>query len=117
MMEIQSQPESNKNDVSHSIFDKIVGIIDIKTILFLLLALHLLVIQNPAKSLVFDEAYYVPAARDILNGVSSNPEHPFLGKAWISLGIATFGDNWFGWRIVPVSFSLLSLIVFYFVSK
>ena len=66
---------------------------------------------------MFDEAYYVPAARDILNGVSSNPEHPFLGKAWISLGIATFGDNWFGWRIVPVSFSLLSLIVFYFVSK
>ena len=116
-MEIQSQTESSKNDVSPSFFDKIVRLIDIKTILFILLALHLLVIQNPAKSLVFDEAYYVPAARDILNGVSSNPEHPFLGKAWISLGIVTFGDNWFGWRIVPVSFSLLSLIVFYFISK
>lgn len=116
-METQSVSESD-NDVSYfTIFDKIIKFIDIKTILFILLVLHLLVIQNPAKSFVFDEAYYIPAARDILNGISSNPEHPFLGKAWISLGIITFGDNWFGWRILPTFFSLLSLVVFYFISK
>lgn len=96
---------------------RISSLIDIKVIILILLALHLFVISFPEKSTVFDEAFYVPAARDILNGVGSNPEHPFLGKAWIAIGILMFGDNWFGWRIIPTLFSLLSLIVFYYIAK
>lgn len=100
-----------------NVFNRLSSLIDIKVVVLLLLALHLLAIGFPSKSQVFDEAFYVPAARDILNGVGSNPEHPFLGKVWVALGIILFGDNWFGWRIIPISFSMLSLIVFYFISK
>lgn len=100
-----------------AIFNRISSLIDAKTIILVLFALHLLVIAFPEKSMVFDEAFYVPAARDILNGTASNPEHPFLGKGWIALGIFLFGDNWFGWRIMSVLFSTLSLIVFYLIAN
>ena len=51
--------------------------------------------------LVFDEIHYVPAARQLwaLSG-PANIEHPLLGKALIGLGIALFGDNSFGWRVM-----------------
>jgi len=100
-----------------SFFRKFSSLIDIKIVILILFALHLFVISFPLKGMVFDEAYYVPAARDILNVVGSNPEHPFLGKAWIALGISVFGDNFFGWRIIPSIFSILSLSVFYLISK
>ena len=103
--------------MTQSFFSKFTSIIDVKIVILILFALHLFVISFPLKGTVFDEAFYVPAARDILNGVSSNPEHPFLGKAWISIGIYIFGDNWFGWRIIPTIFSVLSLSVFYLISK
>ncbi len=79
-----------------NVFNRLSSLIDIKVVVLLLLALHLLAISFPSKSQVFDEAFYIPAARDILNGVGSNPEHPFLGKVWVSLDIILFGDNWFG---------------------
>jgi|TARA_B100000959_G_scaffold250131_1_gene278373 4-amino-4-deoxy-L-arabinose transferase-like glycosyltransferase len=103
--------------LTESFYNKFTSLIDVKIVILILFALHLFVISFPLKGLVFDEAFYVPAARDILNGVGSNPEHPFLGKAWIALGIYIFGDNWFGWRIVPSIFSVLSLSVFYLISK
>lgn len=77
------------------------------------LALHLLAIGFPSDGTVFDETYYVKAANDILEGVASNPEHPFVGKLWGAIGIAIFGDNWFGWRIPIVAFGVLTLYVFY----
>ena len=100
-----------------SVPSRILSFIDLKLIILILIALHIFIISFPAKSFVFDEAHYIPAARDILKGVGSNPEHPFLGKAWIALGILLFGDNWFGWRIIPTVFSILTLIAFYYVSK
>jgi 4-amino-4-deoxy-L-arabinose transferase-like glycosyltransferase len=103
--------------LSKSLLSRLNSLIDVKIVILIIVALHLFVISFPQKSMVFDEAFYVPAARDILNGTASNPEHPFLGKAWIALGIFSFGDNWFGWRIVPTIFSILSLIVFYFIAK
>lgn len=105
-----------KVTILHSL-SRLSSLIDIKVVVLTLLALHLLVIGFPNKSLVFDESFYVPAARDILNGIASNPEHPFVGKAWIALGILLFGDNWFGWRIIPTIFGILSLIVFYLIAK
>lgn len=103
--------------LDQSFYKKISTFIDVKIVILVLFALHLLVISFPQNATVFDEAYYVPAARDILNIEASNPEHPFLGKAWIASGIYLFGDNWFGWRIIPTLFSILSLIVFYHISK
>ena len=57
------------------------------------------------KGLVFDELYYVDAARDYLNfgvevsdGDAEFVVHPPLGKWFIAAGIRVFGDNEFGWR-------------------
>ena len=51
--------------------------------------------------LMFDEVHYVPAARVLLQlSGPVNIEHPLLGKELIALGIAIFGDNSFGWRIL-----------------
>ena len=56
----------------------------------------------------FDEVHYLPAARDMLeawNGDAAeyrNREHPLLGKALIASGIAMFGDEPLGWRIMSL---------------
>ncbi len=56
----------------------------------------------------FDEVHYLPAARELLsmwNGLRGeyiNREHPLLGKELIALGIAMFGDNPLGWRIMSL---------------
>lgn len=49
----------------------------------------------------FDEVHYLPAARALLDGSGwLNREHPMLGKELIALGIAMFGDNPWGWRLL-----------------
>ena len=85
----------------------------IEHLILISLALHMFVIPFPQDSVVFDEAYYTEAGRDLINGVGSNAEHPFLGKLWGVLGILTFGDNWFGWRFPFVIFGALTLMAFY----
>ncbi len=63
---------------------------------------------------VFDEVHYLPAARELLalwndgHGEYLNREHPLLGKELIALGIALFGDNPLGWRIMPLVFGTLA---------
>lgn len=48
---------------------------------------------------VFDEVYYVEAARTLLAlRAPYNNEHPLLAKLFIAGGITLFGDNGFGWR-------------------
>ncbi|MEM4312174.1 MAG: glycosyltransferase family 39 protein [Nitrososphaerales archaeon] len=98
--------------------------------LILMLSLTLLWLDKPLGSLIFDEAYYVNAARVIAGvtppkesqysnsplGKDPNIEHPFLGKVIISLFIKSFGDNAFSWRIPSVIFSLIALIFFYFLA-
>lgn len=91
---------------------KAITAISIRELILIWLAIHLLLITQP-NAPVFDEAYYTKAARDLLQGVASNIEHPFLGKAWGALGMLIFGDNAFGWRIVIVVFGALLLYSFY----
>ena len=51
--------------------------------------------------LVFDEVHYVVAARTLLTMQGpANKEHPLLGKTLIAIGIALFGDDPIGWRIM-----------------
>ncbi len=63
----------------------------------------------------FDEVHYLPAAREVLSlftdgfGAYRNAEHPLLGKQLLALGIAMFGDNPFGWRIMPLLAGALAL--------
>jgi len=74
-------------------------------------------------ALVFDEVYYVDGAKDLLaNGVEvdgSKAEfivHPSLGKWLISLGIAIFGDDSFGWRFTTALVGVISVMVIYLVA-
>ena len=80
---------------------------------FALMALALFIwrIGAPAK-LDFDESHYVPAARALLAlDLLPNAEHPPLGKLLIALGMALFGDNPFGWRIMSALFGALLVFI------
>ena len=80
----------------------------------------------PQGSLIFDEAYYVNAARTILGlpfhvghyagaaaGFDPNAEHPPLGKALMALSMAIFGDNGIGWRLPSVLAGMVALAAVY----
>ncbi len=77
--------------------------------------------------LIFDESYYVNAARVIV-GINPpanmpyheaplykdpNAEHPQLAKLGIAAGIEVFGDDPTGWRAGSILFSLIALIALY----
>ena len=94
---------------------------------------------GPESRLIFDEFYYVNAARSIAgipqppgspyvklthvgfvvnlanppSGDDPNSEHPQLAKVLIAGGIKLFGDNPWGWRIGSVLFSLIAMIALY----
>lgn len=93
----------------------------------ILFILRMLIVSYPSPSLppeqcieqpksecgfIFDEYYYVPAARKLLAGVAVNNEHPPLSKLLIALGIRLLGDNPMGWRFFPMLLSSLSVGVF-----
>jgi len=69
------------------------------------------------KGYAFDENYYIPAGLDLLEGKFSNLEHPFLGKLWVSLGVLIFGNNPLGWRFFYVIIGILTLLVYWRISK
>jgi 4-amino-4-deoxy-L-arabinose transferase-like glycosyltransferase len=75
-------------------------------------------------TLIFDEAYYVNAAR-IIDGITPGPnqtyrtaplhsdpnaEHPQLAKLIIAGGIKLFGDNPWGWRTGSLLFGMIALL-------
>lgn len=62
------------------------------------LGLSLLYIQLPSV-VNYDEVYYVPAAREFLEGrVTRNLEHPPVAKYLIAESISLLGDHPLGWR-------------------
>lgn len=89
--------------------------------------LRLVWLTLPAGTLIFDEAYYVNAARAILGwpiadgapyagavaGLDPNVEHPPLGKVLIAGTMLVFGDNGLGWRLPSVVAGLLALAALY----
>jgi predicted membrane-bound dolichyl-phosphate-mannose-protein mannosyltransferase len=78
-------------------------------------------------SLIFDEAYYVNAAR-VIAGIKPpagspyagtplhrdpNAEHPQLAKLIMAGTIELLGDNPWGWRVGSVLFGLIAIIAMY----
>ena len=81
------------------------------------MVLHFSTIMQPDK-LVFDEQYYIPAAKSILQGAGTDRiEHPPLAQLIIAAGIWLFGDNPLGWRFLPVVFGIIGLIFFYLICR
>jgi len=86
------------------------------------LGLKLMIINTPGpdpgggKGFVFDEAHYIPAIRQMLNGSAANNEHPPLSKALMMLGVIVFGDNPVGWRITIVISDAVSVALLYYVT-
>jgi len=92
--------------------------INIGHLLLVIFALHLFALSFPSDTsngggLVFDESYYVTSSLDLLHGVANNLEHPFFGKIWGAIGIAVFGDNFFGWRILYAAIGTLAVWMMY----
>ena len=80
-------------------------------------------------ALIFDEQYYVNAARVILGihptgsytGAAlhhdPNAEHPPLAKLLIALSMKVLGDNAWGWRIFPILFGSVALLAIYWLVR
>lgn len=104
---------------------KMVPEVVLLTIVILTLSLRLVILEYPKREasggeyrwdFIFDEKYYVSAARDMLEGKAANNEHPPLVKVFIALGIVFFGDNPAGWRMFTISASLASILLVYALS-
>ncbi len=77
-------------------------------------ALFLINIGEP-KGYVFDEVYYVNAAKRLVEGTgNTNWEHPPLGKYIIGASIKVEGDRGLGWRLPSALFGGISLVGMYF---
>jgi dolichyl-phosphate-mannose-protein mannosyltransferase len=81
------------------------------------LIMHLVIIAFPPE-LILDEMHYIPEARNIIeNQEIVRPEHPPLGKLFFVAGIELFGDNPWGWRLFPVIFGTVTIVLFYFLCR
>lgn len=89
-------------------------------IIFGLAALTLLLIGIGRPAMMFyDEGYYVPEARALIQGTPNpNPYAPALakpplGKLIMAIGMKAAGDNPFGWRIAGAVSGALALVAVY----
>lgn len=97
---------------------ELAGKFHIEHFLLLYFAVHMLQIAFPSDgSMVFDEAHYIPASLQTLQGVAANAEHPPLPKIIGAIGIAILGNNWFGWRFPQVIMQVAALYLFYLIAK
>ncbi len=96
-------------------------------IMFIALISRLVWINVPGQAVVFDEPFYVNAARVMLSlpmppgsnysnapkGYDPNTEHPPLGKVLIAASMRIFGDNPYGWRIPSLLAGLAAILLIY----
>ena len=96
-------------------------------LLVVALGCRLLWLDKPDGQLIFDEEYYVNAARVILGwpvapdapyatapaGFDPNTEHPPAAKLLIAASMWLVGDNALGWRLASVAFGMLSILLLY----
>ncbi len=91
--------------------------------------LRVIWLNVPSSGLIFDEAYYVNAARVIIGipgtnhyedaalGFDPNTEHPALGKLLIAASMSVLGDNSVAWRLPSVIFGLIALVAVYLIAR
>ncbi len=66
----------------------------------------------------FDELYHARTAYEHLHGIKPyENSHPPLGKVFIMLGIAVFGMNPLGWRVVGALFGIAMVPILYAFGK
>jgi 4-amino-4-deoxy-L-arabinose transferase-like glycosyltransferase len=98
-------------------------------LLLVAVVLRELWLNVPSRGLIFDETYYVNAARVILGlpatahyvdsapGFDPNTEHPALGKLLIAGSMALLGDNSVAWRIPSVIAGMIALVAVYLIAR
>lgn len=70
--------------------------------------------RNFRNGTIFDEVFHARTAYEYLHGLPTyETSHPPLGKVLISIGIAIFGMNPFGWRIIGTLFGIAMLPFIY----
>lgn len=68
--------------------------------------------------MIFDEIYHARTAYEFLNRMEPYEwTHPPLGKLLISVGIAIFGMNPFGWRFVGTFLGILMIPIIYLFAR
>ena len=80
---------------------------------------------NLPKGYIFDEIYYAKNANSLIeHGVELDEQggadfivHPPLGKWLIGIGIKIFGNNEFGWRIIPALVGTACVILIYLIAQ
>jgi len=80
------------------------------------LLLRLLFLSSP-QEYVFDEVYFAKFASALTRGEYNYDIHPPLGKVLIGLGIRLLGDNFLGYRVMPMLIGTLFLFIVYLFSK